>query len=146
MDAEVLGLINLLSTRTAITPDVPSSRKTLLSTDAANLGAGYAFVVAIVPFTDVLGDLDTGTTGNRVGREVSVGVPWECGGLVKAEKLKGALGTFAWGNVAKQRDVSVTGCIGCGNDQQVSGRASIITDDMSGIANKSVRAAAGQLH
>lgn len=55
------GFSNLLSAGAAILPDVPGALVALFGPQLANVRAGDALIVAVVPFADVLGDLDLGT-------------------------------------------------------------------------------------
>lgn len=60
----------LLSTRTAFLPDIPRSLRStdsLLLSQLTDLRTGDALVVSVVPFSDVLGDLDRGVGTNMAG-------------------------------------------------------------------------------
>jgi hypothetical protein len=74
----LLGKQNSLSTRAAITPDIPSALEPLFCADAADFWTGDAFVIAIVPFPNVFGDLYVGITREAIGWAITVGFPREC--------------------------------------------------------------------
>ena len=66
---------NALPARAAISPDVPAGCESFLLPSRADFGRGYALVVAVVPFADVLGDLDLSVTGQAGGILDPVGSP-----------------------------------------------------------------------
>lgn len=59
----------------SISPDIPSSPVALSISHLANLGGGDALVVAIVPLTDILSDLNLGTTLETLALTLSVSRP-----------------------------------------------------------------------
>jgi hypothetical protein len=73
----------------------------LFCADAADLGTGDAFVVTIVPLSNVFGDLNVSVTGEAVCWSVAMAAPRQGTGVLQIEQLEGALGTLA------RRDVSV---------------------------------------
>lgn len=100
----------LLSTRTAVPPDVPVLIQALLLPQPADLGAGDALVVAIVPLPDVLGDLDAGVAleagllvVRRGGGGGAVGLPGQVL-EAEAEQLEGPLRTLAGRDESAQRE------------------------------------------
>lgn len=70
-----LGEQDSLSTRATVTPNVPGAFETLLCADTTDLWAGDAFVVAIIPLPNVLGDLNMGIAGETIIRAVTVRLP-----------------------------------------------------------------------
>ena len=76
-------MVNLLASRTAIPPDIPGTLVALLRPALANLGARDSLVFAIVPFANILGDLDVrGTLRYTWSRAqgIAVSVPRELRG------------------------------------------------------------------
>jgi hypothetical protein len=93
--------LHSLATGAAIPPDIPVFAESLLLALAPDLRARDAFIVAVVPFADVLGDLDAGTAGMAASLLAgAMGLPRQ--GLLEAkvQELKGALGALAGGDVA----------------------------------------------
>ena len=71
------GMTALLSTRAAIPPDVPVGVQPLLLAQFLDMRRGDALVVAIVPLTDVLGDLDPGCALPALAEWLAVCCPWQ---------------------------------------------------------------------
>lgn len=92
---------NSLSAWTAVAPDVPCALYSLLSADATDFRTRDAFVVTIIPFSDVFGDLNVSAAGQAIGWSIAVGWPREATWVLQVEELKGALRSLA------RRDVSV---------------------------------------
>lgn len=95
------GLENSLTTWASVSPNVPGAFVALLGSKLTNIGAGDAFIVAIVPLPDVLGDLDVGGAGQTIVRGVTVRVPGKSSVDPKIEKFKGALGTLTGRHIAE---------------------------------------------
>lgn len=78
--------------------------KPLLLSQFSNLGAGDAFVVAIIPLADVLGNLNarTASTDWEVFFSWAMGRPWK---MLEAQvqQLESALGSFARGDKAVRK-------------------------------------------
>ena len=76
----------VLAAGTAIPPDVPVCVEALVEAAAADVRAGDALVVAVVPLADVLGDLDPGGAAEAgVGGDVAVALPGEGVGQAEVE-------------------------------------------------------------
>ena len=113
---------NVLAAGTAVPPDVPVWGEALVEAAAADVRAGDALVVAVVPLADVLGDLDPGGAAEAgVGGDVAVALPGERVVQAEVEELEGVLGAPAGGDVAVvEREVS-DGCRGVGGRWSVMG-------------------------
>jgi hypothetical protein len=97
---ESLGdLFRALAAGAAILPDVPGAGDALVGPELADVGAGDALVVAVVPLADVLGDLDGGAAAQPGAGLVAVGLPGQVADA-EVEQLKGALRALARGDVA----------------------------------------------
>jgi len=90
---------NSLPTRTPIFPNIPSGRQPLLGPQPPDLRTCNALVVPVVPFADVLGDVNVGAA-RQAGWGVAVLLPGEMARKAEVEQLKGTLGTFTRGDVA----------------------------------------------
>jgi len=70
-------IVYILSTRTSVRPNIPSTLTFLLS-QFRNLFTGQTLIIAIIPFTDGLGDFDFCVCANWFGFFVlSLRCPWE---------------------------------------------------------------------
>jgi hypothetical protein len=67
--------VDSLPTRTPILPDIPHALEPFLGAHAADIRARDALIVAVVPFADVLGNLDTGVALGPVTFSFTVGAP-----------------------------------------------------------------------
>jgi hypothetical protein len=92
---------DLLSSWTAIFPNVPSSFKTLLGSHSADLWACDTLVVPIVPLPNVFGNLDFGIALKTAPKGIAMRLPWQWAGYAKIEQFKGALCSLSWGNVTE---------------------------------------------
>lgn len=110
---------DLLATGAPVSPDIPGALVTLLGADSANLRAGDSLVVAVVPLTDVLGDLDPGgALRDAVAADGSLAVRLPGQVLVgeaQVEELECPLGSLAGGYVAVARKkgcMALARCLG----------------------------------
>lgn len=90
-----IGGDDSLSSGTSISPDIPRPLVTLLSPPLSDLRTCDALVVAIVPFTDVFGDLDFGAALQALTLACAVTLPGEGLINVEMEEFEGALSTLA---------------------------------------------------
>ena len=91
---------NALSAGTTVPPDIPSGIKTLLLPHLPDVGRRDAFVLAIVPLPDILGDLHTGLARETFIIGLAVGCPGQRLLETEIEQLKGPLGSLAGRHVA----------------------------------------------
>lgn len=94
-------ILRALAAWAAVVPNIPAALEALVGADLANLGAGDALILAIVPLPDVIGDLNRGRAGETLARVVAVGLPWQRAvWQTQIEELKGALSALAGRYVA----------------------------------------------
>ena len=94
---------DVLSTRTSIAPNIPILLLPILLSLLSNIMARQSFIVAIIPFADVVCDFYFGVDGAVRIAGCAVAIPGQLAAGGNAEKLEGALSTVARRNV----DVSV---------------------------------------
>lgn len=94
---------DILSSWTAISPNVPSSLNALLGSHSADFRARDAFVVTVVPLSNVLGDFDCGATLKATASRAAVWLPGQWPRYSNIEQLECPLGSFPG------RDVAVSG-------------------------------------
>ena len=95
---------HLLSTGTAISPYIPIAGESLGLAQGANLRTCNALVVAVVPFTDILGDLNAGLAVEpcRTGLFTPL-IPGQRVFNSEVEELEGSLCSLSWGYVSVSR-------------------------------------------
>jgi hypothetical protein len=92
--------VNALPTWTAVSPDVPTGCESLRLPSGADFGRGYALVVAVVPFADVLGDLDLSVAGQAGDILGPVSDPRQRLVQAEVEQFKSALGSLSRGDIS----------------------------------------------
>lgn len=97
--------IDILPTRTPISPNIPASLPNLLSV-FSNLLAGQALIVAIVPFPYVFCDLDFSVRANSVVPVLAPLFPGKFVPAAELEEFEGPLGAAARGDISVTSDRS----------------------------------------
>lgn len=96
----VHDVLRAFSLGTSVLPDIPRGTETLGRSQLTNVGRCDAFVRAVVPFADRGGYADARCARVALAGVGAVGIPWQSGGRdADVEKLEGALGTLAGGDI-----------------------------------------------
>lgn len=86
---------NILAARTAIPPDIPRSLSALVSL-LYDRCASQTFIVAVIPFSDVVCDLNLGFGADMVFfSRLLLLLPWQFVPAAKIKELQGSLSTFS---------------------------------------------------
>ena len=96
------GRGHLLATGAAVFPNIPMFREALLLPKRPDLRARDALVLAVVPFSDVLGDLDLCSTDVFTRLLLAVRLPREREAAAYAQKLESPLSPLSRGNIARE--------------------------------------------